>query len=123
MQPPNRLVICEDNEMICRLLEQVFDQDGRTVVVTSTTAACREACRTGSTDVLVTDLMLKGENALGLIRKLRAEQPEIRIIALTGGGDSWVEAAIAHGAHYVLEKPTDMETLLQAVDCCYQKRR
>lgn len=116
MKSKLRLVVCEDNEMICALLKQALVRADRDVIITRTAAECRAACAHDDTQVLLTDLILKGEDMLGLIRQLRREQPALGLIVLTGGGEHWVEAALNHGAEHILEKPIDMEILVKAVE-------
>lgn len=105
------IVICEDNQQICRMLERGLQHDGSDVTITKTVAECQHALMQGSPDLLLTDLLLKGENTLDLIRKFRTNNHDLIIIAMTGAGTEWAEAALFNGANCALEKPFGLDTL------------
>jgi YesN/AraC family two-component response regulator len=80
-------------------------------------------------DVVITDVIMPRQNGVDLIRVLRAHCPQIRIVAISGGGSfgpssfkpdaisthAYLAAAHAAGAGEVLSKPFDMDELLKAV--------
>ena len=106
-----RIVICEDHPPTCRMLERGLEQEGLTLAFTSTVQECQGLLSQGIPDLLLIDLLLQGENTLALIRQLRAEHRELRIIAMTGAGHEWVRAALVHGADGALEKPFLLDAL------------
>lgn len=109
-----RIVICEDNQRICRMLLRGLDQEGLTF--TSTVQECWSIVARETPDLVLTDLLLEGENTLALIRQLRAEQRGLKIIAMTGAGHEWVRAALLLGVDGVLEKPFLLETLENLIE-------
>jgi two-component system phosphate regulon response regulator OmpR len=106
-----RIVICEDNQQLCRLLERGVEQDGLKVTVTSTVRDCLDTLSREGADLVLIDILLKGENTLALIRQLRAEHRALKIVAMTGAGHALACAAMAQGADSVLEKPFLLDTL------------
>jgi len=106
-----RIVICEDNAQICRMLERGLAQDGNKITVTSTVRDCLGSLEQGIPDLVLIDILLQGENALALIRQLRATYRDLTIIAMTGAGHELAHAAVAQGADGVLAKPFLLETL------------
>jgi CheY-like chemotaxis protein len=65
----------------------------------------------------VLDIGLPGMNGYELARRLRASHPGIRLIALTGYGQSWdLEAAAAAGFDAHLAKPIMTNVLLERIE-------
>jgi CheY-like chemotaxis protein len=71
--------------------------------------------QTTSFDLLIADIRLQADSVLRLIRRARAEQPALAVIALTDFPDPAVEAEVNRlGATYSL-KPIDPQRLLAIV--------
>jgi CheY-like chemotaxis protein len=70
-------------------------------------------------DVVVTDIFMPEKEGLELIRDLRVHYPEVRIIAMSGGGQSgnlrFLDIAKALGAHRTLSKPFTPQEMIEAV--------
>ena len=71
-------------------------------------------------DAVVTDLWMPGLDGLGLIKRIREAQPDLRVFAITGGGPRMtMEAATSiaevWGAEKVFLKPFDEDVLLDAL--------
>lgn len=75
----------------------------------------RQALATSTPDVLLTDIRLGAYNGLQLIIRARADNPRVRAFVLTGFSDPVVrrEAERLHAVH--LEKPVDLQLLLDLV--------
>lgn len=71
-------------------------------------------------DLLVTDIIMPGEEGIETILHLRKSQPGLRIIAISGGGrlrkEGYLDLASACGAHRVLGKPFDIDVFLALVE-------
>lgn len=68
---------------------------------------------------MITDILMPGKDGIETIRELRAVNPAIKIIALSGNvrfeGPGIVEAARLLGADEVMEKPFRNDDLLRIV--------
>lgn len=71
-------------------------------------------------DLVITDLVMPGKEGLETIRELRAHDPSVRIIAISGGGRAglgdYLPAARAFGAAASLDKPFTLEALKAAIE-------
>ena len=76
--------------------------------------------RSRPADVLITDIFMPDQDGLETIQQFRSEFPQVKIIAMSGGGDtlrnvSYLFSARELGAVQVLRKPFEKEALLDVV--------
>lgn len=90
--------------------------------------------RKAPTDLVITDMIMPAGHGLDVIRILRAEFPDIKVLAISGGGNfgpqsyqtgaistsAYLAAATAAGARAALTKPFDRSKLLAAVEASLQ---
>lgn len=71
-------------------------------------------------DLVLTDIVMPGQEGLETIYTLRHTYPGCRIVAMSGGGrvdaHDYLKIAKATGAHRVLAKPFAAAELAQAID-------
>jgi DNA-binding response OmpR family regulator len=88
--------------------ETIMARDGR---------QARELLRQNPVDLIVTDLGMEGEEGIELIRALRKEYPQVKIIAISGTfGVDVLAADRALGADATLTKPVSQATLLRSIE-------
>ncbi len=113
-----KILLVDDEESIRFTLSAFLRRDGHVVV---TAASLDEALRAlepangGPPDLVVTDIVLRGENGLDFARVVRERCPFVSVILLTGRPS--VESAVravSEGAEQYLIKPVDKEQMLQA---------
>jgi len=102
------LLLVDDNENHCWALTRAFEKRGYTVKAAhSAPAACR-LLEDWLPEYAVVDLRMPGPTGLTLIPKLRAAQPDVRIVVLTGYASiATAVEAIKLGATQYLVKPVD----------------
>jgi YesN/AraC family two-component response regulator len=70
-------------------------------------------------DLVITDLSMPEKDGIETIRELRRDFPDVKIIAISGGGragaDGYLSVAKTIGANRTLSKPFDLKKLLDAV--------
>jgi DNA-binding response OmpR family regulator len=75
-------------------------------------------------DIVLLDLKMPGMGGMETLAKIKAEDPSIDVIMVTGSVDSKVgEAAITAGATDHLVKPFDIKTLLEKIQNIKKDRR
>jgi CheY-like chemotaxis protein len=66
-------------------------------------------------DIVITDIVMPRMDGLEMVRQLRAKFPEIKIVAVSGGGRSeqgdYLELARKSGANEVVNKPINPKDL------------
>jgi DNA-binding response OmpR family regulator len=116
---PSILLIEDDlsfRTMLCIALRMM----GHEVVEASEGAHGMCLYQTGRFDLVITDLIMPGQEGIETITKLIKDYPAVKIIAMSGGGrtspDSYLKMAKRLGAKAILSKPFSMEELTQTVD-------
>ncbi len=71
-------------------------------------------------DLVITDLIMPEEDGLKVIMKLRELKPDLKIIAISGGGKagpgSYLKLAKALGADAVFSKPFSLNDLIAKIE-------
>jgi CheY-like chemotaxis protein len=113
------LVIDDDNDLrtvICAILED----EGYQVDEASDGGEGLDQYRSRPTDLVLTDLIMPGQEGVETIMELRKEFPEVRIIAMSGGGRAEAGSVLGFanklGASETLEKPFSRDVLLQTIE-------
>ncbi|MBN2085621.1 MAG: response regulator transcription factor [Anaerolineales bacterium] len=113
-----RVLICDDQEIICEGLEKILGTDPEIQVV-GIALDGREAIekvRQNPPDVVLMDLKMPGTNGVQATRAIRQAHPETRVLVLTTyDEDEWLFDAIRSGASGYLLKDTPRHELLDAV--------
>ncbi len=114
------ILLIEDDSnfrvMLCIALRQM----GHEVVEASEGEHGVGLFETGRFDLVITDLIMPGQEGIETITKLIKKHPTARIIAMSGGGrtspESYLKMAKRLGAKEILAKPFSMDELGCAVE-------
>ena len=111
------ILVVDDDRTVRETLADFFDALGYVVRSADTATAGRQAAAEHAPDVVLVDLRLPDASGLTLLEALRADDPELGVIVLTGHADvPTAVRAMQQGALDFLEKPVDLEALAVAVD-------
>ncbi|MBN2547643.1 MAG: response regulator transcription factor [Anaerolineales bacterium] len=113
-----RVLICDDQTVICDGLEMILSADAEILVVGTAYdgAEAVEKIPHTSPDLVLMDLKMPGMNGIQATRLIRQNYPEIKVLVLTTfGEDEWVYDAIRSGAAGYLLKGTPRADLLKAI--------
>ena len=115
MSDNGHILIVDDQQEICDVVEEYLTGEGYRVTTAHDGAGMRRSLSQYSIDLVILDLMLPGEDGLALARALRSESA-IGIIILTGRGET-VDRIIGleMGADDYLPKPFHLRELLARV--------
>ena len=115
MTPP-KILLAEDGDAVRAMLQEALQRDGFEVL---TAASVNEAlsCIIGQdVDVLLMDLHMPRMNGWDAMVKIRAINPEAKIVLLSGGSMQDLPQDLkAKGAMAVLQKPFENIELVQLV--------
>ena len=120
---PSVLVI-DDDETIRETLVEFFQTLGYRARAAGTASAGRRAIAEHSPDVALVDLRLPDADGITLLEAIRADDPEVAVIMLTGHADiATAVRAMRKGAADFLEKPVDLDALQSIVTSAAERVR
>ena len=101
-----RILVADDEPGIREFVSDVLELDDHTVVQAADGKAAAKLLDERGFDLVITDFKMPGLDGMSLLRKVRAEQPEVEVIMMTAHGtvDNAVEA-MKLGAFEYLQKP------------------
>ncbi|SKB55423.1 nitrogen assimilation response regulator NtrX [Sphingopyxis flava] len=112
------ILIVDDERDICELVAGVMEDEGYEARTASDSDAALEAIRQRRPSLALIDVWLQGSrlDGLGLVEAIKAFDPTLPIIVISGhGGLDTAVAAIRRGAFDFIEKPFEAERLLHLV--------
>ena len=113
------ILLVDDDEQLRPMLKMVLERAGHTVNEAGNGREAMESYRQDPTELVVTDLVMPDKEGLETIMELRRAYPDLKIIAMSGGGrtgaQSYLELAVKFGANHILNKPFTNQELLDGV--------
>lgn len=121
--PPFKVLLVDDEEDFVEVLSERLEARGLKVETASEGAAALERARARSFDAIILDLRMPGMSGLETLKRLREANPELQIIFLTGRATvkDGIEA-MKTGAFEFLEKPVDLNKLLELIEKAQKKK-
>ena len=101
-----RILVADDEPGLREFVTDALELDSHTVVAAKDGREASKLLDERGFDLVITDLKMPGMTGIELLRKVRAEQPEVEVIVMTAHGtvDNAVEA-MKLGAFEYLQKP------------------
>ena len=111
------MLIVDDEEPVRKFVERVRAAAGyETTIVGDSVGALLEASASARYDLLVTDLIMPGMKGDELARRLRASDPRLKVLYLTGFSDDlFKQTVVLSEGEAFLDKPCGIKALREAV--------
>lgn len=111
------VLIVDDEETARSFISEALSDAGYEAVEAGNLAEAHKFVDTGAADIVLLDVMLPDGSGLSLLDRLSMENPSPPVILITAYGevDTAVEA-MKKGAQDFLQKPLDLDRLIQAVE-------
>jgi CheY-like chemotaxis protein len=124
-----RILIIDDEPFVRDAILRVLGSQSVTVVGAEDAAAGLQALREAPMDLVIIDVILPGMDGVAAIKEIRRMYPDLRIIAISGGGNfgisayqpdaisttAYLAACSAAGADGVLAKPFETAELRELI--------
>jgi two-component system nitrogen regulation response regulator GlnG len=108
--------IVDDDESIRWVLEKALARENLITKSFSNARDAMEALRTGTPQVLVSDIRMPGESGLELLQAVKAKHPGLPVIIITAFSDlDSAVAAFQGGAFEYLAKPFDVDKAVELI--------
>jgi len=115
----DRVLIIEDDVQVADMLSRALEPVGYDVKTALDGAEGLKFNRQNPADLIITDILLPGTGGIETIAELRRDYPEVKIIAISGGGrvsaEEHLKVASQMGANLTLAKPFTYTDLMNAV--------
>ncbi|HBF42110.1 MAG TPA: response regulator [Desulfobacteraceae bacterium] len=118
-----RVLVIDDESVICDACELVLSEKGHTVTLRNNGRAGLNAIREGTYDILLLDMKLPDIDGMDILKVVREEKPGLCTIVMTGYSSiSNAVQAMRKGADNYLAKPFTEDELVQAIEESYDSR-
>ncbi len=114
------ILVVEDDAQVAKLFRDTLIKAGYSTIVAANGNEAIAAIGQQSFDLIITDIFMPEKDGLELIREVMAHNPQIKVIAVSGGGKTraplYLEMAKKLGACRTLDKPFELKELLKTVE-------
>ena len=111
-----RVIIIDDDPQIRSVLHHMFERTGYEVADASNGNEWLRLHREKAADLIIVDILMPEKDGIETIIELRRGTPEVKVIAISGGGrikgEEYLEMANGLGATRTLRKPFHREEIL-----------
>ena len=120
-----KIFVFDDEPAILFMIKKMLEKAGHEVDIALNGKEGTELFEKKMPDLLITDIIMPDKEGLETIFELRKKYPELKIIAISGGGrigpEGYLPGAKLLGADMVFQKPLDQKEFLQAVSLLLNK--
>ena len=113
---PLQVWLVDDDASIRWVLERALRNGGMSTTAFAAAEPVLTALRTGSPDVLITDVRMTGQSGIDLLKRVHATHPRLPVIVMTAHSDlGTTVSAYESGAFEYLPKPFDIDHAVELV--------
>jgi len=80
-----RVLLIDDDPLVRNILRQILELDGHMVVDAANGAVAMQRWSEQPADLIVTDILMPEKDGLEVIRELRRQCPQLKVIAVDHG--------------------------------------
>jgi CheY-like chemotaxis protein len=114
-----RILLIDDDDSVRTMLRLTLTEFGHTVTEARNGNEGLDKFADSHADLVITDIVMPEKEGIEVIMELRKRQPQLRIMAISGGGridsQDYLRIARFSGANKVLAKPFSSEELMSAI--------
>jgi DNA-binding NtrC family response regulator len=117
----NRILITDDEPEICRLVQEILEDEDYIVATSYNAEEARKALTEFKPDLVLLDIWMPGTDGISLLKEWMDGEEPPSVVMMSGHGnvETAVEA-IRYGAYDFLEKPLSMAKLMVTVQRALQ---
>ncbi len=112
------ILVVDDDDLLREVIATALTQTGHNVFQAGDGHQAVELVRANTIDLVLTDILMPGQEGIETIMQLRFSHPTIRIVAMSGGSPHskfYLDIASRLGARRILAKPFTPADLLHAI--------
>ena len=115
-----KVLIIDDEQAIRHMVKRLVEKAGYAVEVASDGEEGLALIENNSFDLIITDIIMPKREGLEVITSVRKSQPNVKIIAMSGGGrftpEGYLKSAQILGADKTFTKPFNHREMLSAIE-------
>jgi DNA-binding response OmpR family regulator len=115
MKTPWRILVIDDNRDLRDSLQLMLQQVGYDVETARDGQQAIEVQQKRPVRIVITDIFMPGKEGIETIEYFRQEWPQVKIVAMSGGGEvakrGYLKVAAEIGADAALQKPFEPQVL------------
>ncbi len=121
---PMRILILDDEPIVCKRLKPAFQKMGHTVETFTDSTLALARLRESRFDIVVTDLKMEGADGIQILSGAKASSPDTQVIVITGFATlETAKESYRKGAFDFVAKPFKLRDILDCVKRIEDKRR
>lgn len=116
-----RILIIDDDQDILDVIKTIFTNSNYDDLYSTNARKALDIIRNNDVDLVITDILMPEFDGIELIRTLTNEFPDLKILAMSSGGNDkkrfqdYLVIAKRLGAHAIISKPINISELLETV--------
>ena len=110
-----KILVIDDDVLLRRTLARLLLGDGHEVLTAGDGERGMAIFHRERPEIVITDIMMPGQEGLETILTLRRDEVPVKIIAMSGSDAEMLDVARLIGADGIIEKPFRAEELLKRV--------
>ncbi len=114
------ILLVEDDDDLRIMLKDSLEKRKHVIIEASNGREALNKFKSSATDLVITDLLMPEQDGIGLIMELRKINPDIKIIAISGGGkmgpSNYLDVAKTIGANAIFPKPFNLKSFVEEVE-------
>ena len=119
------ILLVDDEQLVVDTLQAAIQSKGHTVETACNGLEGLLKFSEGHFDLVITDIIMPDKEGIGMMLEMRRETPDVKIIAISGGGRTgnveFLKMAAKLGAAATLKKPIRLAEFFQVLDECLAK--
>ncbi|MCL2790947.1 MAG: sigma-54 dependent transcriptional regulator [Desulfobulbus sp.] len=123
-KPPSILVVDDDRDMLTFLAKMLAKKGGYGVVMALSAEEALDKVQAEPPAAVLTDIKMPGMGGLAFLQRIRALDPAVTTVLMTGYGTiEMAVQALKDGAYDFVEKPFDNERILRTIGRAMERTR
>jgi len=115
----SRILVIDDDLVVLEAIKMGLSDYDYDITTESDGTQVVDVVRNGKFDLIVTDILMPDYDGFEVIRSLKKEFPDLKILAISGGGNmgglGYLEVAKKLGADAAVQKPVNLNDLVESV--------
>ena len=114
------ILIVDDESPVCMMIKDMLEPVGYEITSTQSANEAISLFESSPCDLLITDMVMPETTGIDLIMKIREKSPDVKVLAISGGGGingrfDYLAVAELLGAKAIMKKPFNMTELREKV--------